>query len=162
MWLWLLRRLGQVVPTLLILSLLVFALQQLMPGDPALILAGEERGDPQVLAQIRSLGSNLLLVLPGSVNVGGVRLGTGGRQNMTWDDVRAIERDIAADWRGKIGEYLVALNDWNKGQKDVSFARFMQKRTLQPGRARAWNDYLKNRINRLAMTIQINRIDCSI
>src|SRR5690606_39189861 len=26
----------------------------LMPGDPALILAGEERGDPQVLAQIRA------------------------------------------------------------------------------------------------------------
>ena len=54
MWLWLLRRLGQVIPTLLILSVLVFALQQLMPGDPALILAGEERGDPEVLAQIRA------------------------------------------------------------------------------------------------------------
>jgi len=54
MWGWLLRRLGQVVPTLLILSALVFGLQQLMPGDPALILAGEERGDPVVLAQIRS------------------------------------------------------------------------------------------------------------
>ena len=51
---WLLRRLGQVVPTLLILSLLVFGLQQLMPGDPALIMAGEERGDPEVLAQIRA------------------------------------------------------------------------------------------------------------
>lgn len=48
----------------------------------------------QVLAQIRSLGSNLLLVVPGSMNVGGVRLGAGGRQNLTWDDVRAIERDI--------------------------------------------------------------------
>jgi peptide/nickel transport system permease protein len=31
----------------------VFCLQQLMPGDPALILAGEERGDPKVIAQIR-------------------------------------------------------------------------------------------------------------
>jgi peptide/nickel transport system permease protein len=51
---WLLRRLGQIVPTLLILSLLIFGLQQLMPGDPALILAGEERSDPQVLAQIRA------------------------------------------------------------------------------------------------------------
>jgi len=59
-----------------------------------------------------------------------------------------VERDIAADWRGKIGEYLVALNDWNKGQKDVSFERFMQRRNLQQGRARAWNDYLKPRINR--------------
>jgi peptide/nickel transport system permease protein len=42
------------VPTLFILSILIFGLQQLMPGDPALILAGEERGDPQVLAQIRA------------------------------------------------------------------------------------------------------------
>jgi len=52
--LWLLRRLGQIVPTLLILSGLIFGLQQLMPGDPAVIMAGEERGDPQVLAQIRA------------------------------------------------------------------------------------------------------------
>jgi peptide/nickel transport system permease protein len=51
---WLLRRVGQVIPTLLILSILIFGLQQLMPGDPAMILAGEERGDPQVLAQIRA------------------------------------------------------------------------------------------------------------
>jgi peptide/nickel transport system permease protein len=51
---WLLRRIGQVLPTLFILSVLIFGLQQLMPGDPALILAGEERGDPQVLAQIRA------------------------------------------------------------------------------------------------------------
>jgi peptide/nickel transport system permease protein len=54
MWIWLLRRLGQILPTLLILSVLIFGLQQLMPGDPAMILAGEERGDPQVLAQIRA------------------------------------------------------------------------------------------------------------
>ncbi|HEY8612820.1 MAG TPA: ABC transporter permease [Roseomonas sp.] len=54
MWGWLLRRLGQIIPTLLILSVLIFALQQLMPGDPAIIMAGEERGDPQVLAEIRA------------------------------------------------------------------------------------------------------------
>src|SRR3954453_10841898 len=47
-------RLLQVLPTILLVSILVFALQQLMPGDPALVLAGEERGDPQVLAQIRA------------------------------------------------------------------------------------------------------------
>ncbi len=52
--LWLLRRVGQVIPTLIILSILIFGLQQLMPGDPAVILAGEERGDEQVLAQIRA------------------------------------------------------------------------------------------------------------
>jgi peptide/nickel transport system permease protein len=47
-------RILQIIPTLVLVSLLVFGLQQLMPGDPAVILAGEERGDPVVLAQIRS------------------------------------------------------------------------------------------------------------
>ncbi len=47
-------RIAQIIPTLLLVSVLVFGLQQLMPGDPALVMAGEERGDPQVLAQIRA------------------------------------------------------------------------------------------------------------
>ena len=34
--------------------MLVFGLQQLMPGDPALVLAGEEGANQQLLAQIRS------------------------------------------------------------------------------------------------------------
>ncbi len=46
-------RIAQIVPTIILVSVLVFCLQQLMPGDPALILAGEERGNPAVLAQIR-------------------------------------------------------------------------------------------------------------
>ena len=48
------QRLAQIIPTLILVSLLVFCLQQLMPGDPAVVLAGEERGDPRVLAQIRT------------------------------------------------------------------------------------------------------------
>ena len=47
------KRLLQVLPTLLLVSILVFCLQQLMPGDPALMLAGEDH-DPQVIAQIRT------------------------------------------------------------------------------------------------------------
>ncbi len=47
-------RLLQILPTILLVSILVFALQQLMPGDPAAVLAGEERGDPAVMAQIRA------------------------------------------------------------------------------------------------------------
>ena len=41
------KRIAQIVPTLLLVSVLVFCLQQLMPGDPAMVLAGEERGDPR-------------------------------------------------------------------------------------------------------------------
>ena len=47
-------RLLQLLPTLLLVSILVFGLQQLMPGDPALVLAGEEGANPAVLAQIRA------------------------------------------------------------------------------------------------------------
>ncbi len=57
-------RLLQLVPTLLLVSLLVFGLQQLTPGDPALVLAGEEGASPQLLAQIRA---ELLLDRPLSV-----------------------------------------------------------------------------------------------
>jgi peptide/nickel transport system permease protein len=46
------RRLLQLIPTLFFVSVIIFGLQQLLPGDPALIMAGEER-DPEVIAQIR-------------------------------------------------------------------------------------------------------------
>lgn len=47
------RRVLIAVPTLLLISLMVFSLQLLLPGDPALALAGEER-DPAVIAAIRA------------------------------------------------------------------------------------------------------------
>lgn len=45
-------RLLQVIPTLLLVSMIVFGLQEVMPGDPATLLAGEE-ANPQIIAQIR-------------------------------------------------------------------------------------------------------------
>src|SRR5262245_50854849 len=45
-------RLVLAVPTLIIVTLFVFSLQKLLPGDPVLTLAGEER-DPQVLEFLR-------------------------------------------------------------------------------------------------------------
>jgi peptide/nickel transport system permease protein len=45
-------RLGSIVATLLLLSITVFSLQLLMPGDPASALAGEDRS-PETLAAIR-------------------------------------------------------------------------------------------------------------
>ena len=48
----LVRRVAQIVPTLIFVSMLIFGLQQLLPGDPALVLAGEER-DPTVVQHLR-------------------------------------------------------------------------------------------------------------
>ncbi len=36
------KRIATLIPTLIFVSMLIFGLQQLLPGDPALILAGEE------------------------------------------------------------------------------------------------------------------------
>lgn len=47
------RRLASIVPTLIVVSMLVFGLQLLLPGDPASMLAGEDR-DEQSLAEIRA------------------------------------------------------------------------------------------------------------
>ncbi len=46
------KRLLQLIPTVFFVSVLIFSLQQLLPGDPALIMAGEDR-DPEVIEQIR-------------------------------------------------------------------------------------------------------------
>jgi peptide/nickel transport system permease protein len=50
----LLRRIAVIVPTLVFVSFIIFGLQQLLPGDPATAMAGEER-DPEVVAQVRKL-----------------------------------------------------------------------------------------------------------
>ena len=48
----------------------------------------------RVEGQIRSLGSNLIIVLSGSITTGGVRLGSGSQLTVTEDDARAMEREI--------------------------------------------------------------------
>ncbi|MBW6422563.1 ABC transporter permease [Rhizobium sp. XQZ8] len=47
------RRLLQLIPTVILLSLIIFSLQHLLPGDPALVLAGENP-DEATLAAIRA------------------------------------------------------------------------------------------------------------
>ncbi len=49
----------------------------------------------RVEEQIKSLGSNLILLLPGSVTSGGVRMGAGSRNTLTEDDAYAIQREVA-------------------------------------------------------------------
>ncbi|MBM9596051.1 ABC transporter permease [Roseitranquillus sediminis] len=46
------RRILIAIPTVILISVFVFALQKLLPGDPVLAMAGEER-DPEVIAYLR-------------------------------------------------------------------------------------------------------------
>ena len=57
-----LQRLAMAVPTLLLISVMVFALIRLIPGDPALLMLGD-MADPQSLTDMRgSLGLDHSLV----------------------------------------------------------------------------------------------------
>ncbi|HEY8068769.1 MAG TPA: ABC transporter permease, partial [Burkholderiales bacterium] len=46
------RRVATILPTLFFVTVLIFGLQQLLPGDPAMVLAGEDQ-DPAVIAHLR-------------------------------------------------------------------------------------------------------------
>ena len=52
--------------------------------------------ESRVAAQIRSLGSNLIIVLSGSITSGGLRLGAGSQLTITEDDARAIQREVSS------------------------------------------------------------------
>ena len=62
-----LRRLLTILPVLLFLSMVLFALQYVLPGDPVAVVLGETAVDPQVEAQIRE---DLMLDRPLPVQYG--------------------------------------------------------------------------------------------
>jgi putative ABC transport system permease protein len=88
----------------------------------------------RVAEQIQSLGSNLLVILPGSVTASGVRLGHGSQSTITEDDADAIAREVAAvqvaapSVRGTA--QLVAGN--------LNWAAVVQGVTADYGEARDW------------------------
>jgi len=72
----------------------------------------------RVEEQIRSLGSNLIIILSGSVSAGGVRLGAGSQATITEEDAYAIQREVAAvqaagpALRGG-GQVVAGNNNWS-------------------------------------------------
>src|ERR671930_933290 len=48
----------------------------------------------KVAQQMASLGSNLLMVVPGSMMTRGAATGAGATQTLTVDDARAVEREL--------------------------------------------------------------------
>ena len=47
------RRLAQLVPVVLLASIVVFGLMRLIPGDPALVIAGED-ASPERIQEVRA------------------------------------------------------------------------------------------------------------
>jgi len=71
----------------------------------------------RVEEQIRSLGSNVMIILPGSTTTSGIRLGSGAAQTLTEDDARAIAAEVenviaAPSLRGS-GQLVYGSMNWS-------------------------------------------------
>ena len=60
------------------------------------VIAVGQGASSMMKAQISSMGSNLVMVFPGSTQAGGFRGGSGSRENLTVEDGEAIARECAA------------------------------------------------------------------
>ncbi|HEX9264140.1 MAG TPA: ABC transporter permease [Candidatus Binatia bacterium] len=63
-------------------------------GAVIAMVAIGEGAKKRVQEQIASLGTNLLVILPGTVTLGGARSGSGGRQSLIAADAKAIMNEI--------------------------------------------------------------------
>jgi putative ABC transport system permease protein len=52
--------------------------------------------EQRIAEQIKSIGSNLLIIQPGSITSGGIRIGSGSSSTLTEDDARAIALEVPA------------------------------------------------------------------
>ena len=72
----------------------------------------------RVREQLKNLGSNLMLVFPGSTTASGVRLGTGAAQTLTEEDAQAIAAEVdgvvvaAPSVRGA-GQVVAGNSNWS-------------------------------------------------
>jgi putative ABC transport system permease protein len=70
--------------------------------------------------QIASMGSNMMMVLPGATTAGGARMGLGSVSTLTSDDARAIKEDcpavkeVASIWGG-VTQVVYGNQNWNTG-----------------------------------------------
>ena len=72
----------------------------------------------RVEEQIKSLGSNLMIIIPGSTTSGGVRLGGSSAQTLTEDDAWAITREVnevqtAAPASRGSGQIVAGNSNWS-------------------------------------------------
>ncbi|MEN6330563.1 MAG: ABC transporter permease [Smithella sp.] len=61
----------------------------------AMLAVGTGAGE-KISQQIASVGSNLIMVIPGSMTQGGIRMGSGSSSTLTINDAEAIERECSA------------------------------------------------------------------
>ena len=81
------------------------------------MLAVGSGASQRIKQQIASIGSNIIIVIPGSITASGIRLGTGNAVTLTSDDAKAVARDcpsvqaVAPSSRGG-AQVIFGNNNW--------------------------------------------------
>ena len=84
-----------------------------------------EGSQKDIEGEVASLGTNLLMVRPGSIDTGGVRGGAGSRASLTMKDVARLEKNatqlrwVSAEVRAS-GQVIAGNNNWNTTITGVS------------------------------------------
>src|SRR3990172_2156124 len=100
----------------------------------------------RISEQIQSIGSNLIIVLSGSVTSGGIRLGQGSVMTLTEDDTRAVATEcpavaLAASSVRGAGQVVFGNNNWSTVVQGVT-PEFLDIRDFRvvSGRPFTWQD----------------------
>ena len=108
-----------------------------------------------VTSSIASLGSNMLIISPGSSNRGGVRGAAGSMQTLKYDDARAIKEkvkniDYVSPTVSSSYQVVYGNNNWNTSVQGVT-AEFMSIRSLTIGYGSFITTDDMNKRNRVAV-----------
>ncbi|MBI5525542.1 MAG: ABC transporter permease [Deltaproteobacteria bacterium] len=89
-------------------------------GAVIIMLAVGSGASRQIAAQIASVGSNLLMIVPGATTAGGVRMGPGSQPTLTVGDAEAVKKecpaveDVAPIHSG-IAQVVFGSQNWSTG-----------------------------------------------
>ena len=123
----------------------------------AAVIGGQAIGtgaQKSVEQQLSSLGTNLLLLMPGSVQVGGVQQGVGGTSRITLQDVNAIAivpmvKRVAPEVSGHV-QVTYADKNWSTSLTGTS-PNYAEMKSYQPIYGRFFNQEDLEKRNRVAL-----------
>ncbi|KHM52729.1 multidrug ABC transporter substrate-binding protein [Anaerovibrio lipolyticus] len=108
-----------------------------------------------VVNSISSLGSNMLIVSPGSTNRGGVRGAAGSRTNLKYDDAKAIKEkikniDFVSPSVSRSYQIVYGNQNWNSSVMGVT-PEYMSIRSLEVSTGSFVSESDNNKRNRVAV-----------
>lgn len=94
-------------------------------GAVIAMLAVGKGASQKIADQIASIGSNLLIILPGSTSTGGVRMGLGSQPTLTMGDTEAILREVpavadVAPEHGGVAQVVYGNQNWSSGVRGTT------------------------------------------